>query len=140
MTRYCAEVPICESESTDTGVPVKLVSTLAKYASMAAICVALRLSSRRVVAKVMASANLGPGVGDLDVVVGVAVGGWPKQMSVHDTFWQVPVWPLRILAYSLISALNAAAPASEPSARGRSSVLFEQAVMHAAWLPHLSPS
>ena len=139
MTRYCAEVPICESESTATGVPVKLPSTLAKYTSMAAICVALRLSSRRVVAKVMASANLGPGVGAL-VVVGVAVGGWPKQMSVHESGVQVPVLLVTTPAYVLITALYAGAPASEPSARGTDNVLFEQAVMHAAWLPHLSPS
>jgi len=74
-------VPICESESTATGVPVKLPSKLAKYTSMAAICVALRLAaSARRAANVMASANLGAGVGALDSVevgnaVGAAVGG-----------------------------------------------------------------
>src|SRR4051812_30691726 len=108
MTRYCAEVPICESESTATGVPVKLLSTLAKYTSMAAICVALRLSMRRVVVTVMASANLGPGVGALVVVgnaVGAAVGGWPKQMSVHESGVHVPVWLLRAVAYVFTTAL-----------------------------------
>jgi len=88
----------------------------------------------------MASANLGPGVGALDVVVGVAVGGWPKQMSVHDRVWHVPVWPLRTAAYAFNTSLNAAAPDSPLVTRGIIRVLFAQAVMHAAWLPHLPPS
>jgi len=108
---------------------------------MAAICVALRLAaSARRAANVMASANLGAGgLKAVGIAVGAVVGGWPKQMSVHESGVQVPVLLVTTPAYVLITALYAGAPAS-PSITGISRVLFAQAATHAAWLPHLPPS